>query len=292
MTEWIDYGVYVAFIAGFYFAYPHLFASSNRSVLAQRNADWLASHPEAPTRFSGSRAYLWTSYLCGAAWLVVLTVYQTGALPAPAAAPSEKWQLLWAIQCACGLFGLALCCAGALAFQLRVLRSVPIAEQRHATLERRAIDTFVPRLLRLGVYTVVSLHLGAWLAVGALRLYSTPGFWARVVSFFCLSAIFWGMTYLVVTRRPIAAARLLGPPIRRAEVRLAFLMQLLPVIIGTATLYEEVTTAPVGDIMRAIQLVLIGFIATVFLKAGLPAKPPPSARECSSPPAPAESRSG
>jgi hypothetical protein len=292
MTEWIDYAVYVAFIAGFYFAYPRLFASVNRAMLAQRNAVWLASHPEAAQRLSGSRAYLWTWYLCGAAWLAVLTGYQISALPAPVAGPPEKWQLLWFLQFLCGLFGLALYSAGALAFQSRVLRGVPIAERRHATLERRAIDTFVPRLLRLGVYAVVSLHLGVWLAIGALGLHSTPGFWGRVVAFFCLSAIFWGMTYFIVNRRPIVADRLVNERIRRTEVRLAFLMQLLPAIIGAAQLYEELTTAPVGVAMRAIQLVLIGFIAAFFLRAAWPAKPPPSARECPSPPAPAESRSG
>ena len=68
----------------------------------------------------------------------------------------------------------------------RVRTDVPLAERRQASLKPRTIDDFAPRWLSMGSYLLIAVHLTAWVVVGALGLYSTPGFWTRFAGPVCL----------------------------------------------------------------------------------------------------------
>ncbi len=280
MSDWIDFCVYAAFIVGFYFVLPRHTRARNRLFLAERNAAWLAAHPNAPSRYNGSRAYLWSCYAFGAAWLGVLCAFQLGMLPEPSPPEGQTdlgWQMLWGITMLSCLFGLLLLFAGSIVFSVRCAGKVPLTERRQATLERRSIDDFVPRWVRTAIYALAIVNLAAWLIVGALQIYSTPIFWARVVIMFGLSAFFFVATNAAVNRRPTAVDRVFGPAMRRTEVRVGFGMQLLPPLVGAVRLYEALTATIVFDVNRAMQLALVGSVAFIFLLTARAPRVPPAA---------------
>jgi hypothetical protein len=287
MSDWIDFLVYAAFMVAFWFVLPSVNARLAIPLLADRNRDWLAAHPQVVKKIRDSRWFAWVSYALGAASVALLLSFQLGLWPqtlSPSDPRVENWMVLWNIHVALMCVGLVFFSGAAIIGGVWLSRVVPFAERRHATLERRSIGDFVPLPLRVTTYTFAIVNAAAWLAVGALGLYSTPIFWTRFAILISLSVVFFLVTNVNVNRRPNAMDRMFGPAYRRGEVRYVFAMQLLPPVIGAVRLYEEIANAIVFDVNRAMQLGLALFVTFGLLRAARyamawqdPNRTPPSA---------------
>jgi len=152
-------------------------------------------------------------------------------------------------------------------FQLK--RLVPVATRRQATLERRSLDTSVPRWMQLATYGLVLISLAAWVVAGVLGTHSSGIFWARLAIMFFLSGFFFMVTRAMVARRANAMDRIFGPGYRPWEVRMSFSTQILPPIVGAMRLYEEVTGVQLLDMSRAVQLLLAAFIAYWLIRVSM-----------------------
>jgi len=270
MSDWIDYVIYVTFIASFLILLPKQMSAWNRMVLADRNAAWLAAHPEAPTHYNGSRVHLWVARAIGAAAIAAMTAFQLGLLspfgPRANGHTPFDWQVLWDIASTASLAGTCWLVGGLVLFGARCLNKVPLAEQRRATLEPRSMEGLVSLPVRVATYGAVVATLVAWLVVGAMHRYSSPIFWPRVAILLFLSAFFFFMTRLMANRRPNSFDAAFGPAIRRSEVRTGFALQWTIPVIGGVRLYEELTNTLALDASRLIQLVLAAFLAWGFLQ--------------------------
>jgi hypothetical protein len=271
MTEWIDVLVYTSVIVTVWVLLPVWSSRFARAVVADRNPEWLAQHPDVAATLTSSRWFLWSCMAWGALSAAVLLSFQLGAWPQAWSVPepdTPKWEALKDINSTLliiGLVYLLVCCGLSLRW---LYKYVPLAEHRQATLERRSIDDFVPRWLRIVTYTLVGLHAAAWLTVGVLELYSTPIFWMRLGLVIGISAIFFLMSRLGVRRRPNAMDRIFGPAYRRIEVRYGFLMQLVP-LAGIVRLYEEVTATVAVDVNRALHLAVALTVVLWFVRFAL-----------------------
>lgn len=265
MTDWIDFVVYVVFILSIFFVYPWSQTKLAVPMLADRNAKWVAENAGAIRRMeSKGRWLIWLHFAFGAASLAILTSLQLGLWfpPQPGEPPMiEKWMVLWEVSMASLYIGMLIFGTIAVVSHLLFKRRIPIAEQRHANLERRSIDDFVPLRVRLATYALVFLNLAAWVTVAVLGWHDDPRFWARLVILFGLSGFFWLATSFAVGRRPNALDRLFGPDNRRGEVLLTFSTQFLPPVIGAVRLYEELANVIVFDINRAMFLGLALYVA-------------------------------
>ncbi|MDB5350267.1 MAG: hypothetical protein JWN86_1514 [Planctomycetota bacterium] len=276
MTEWVDFFVYGAMIVTYWFVFATWISGFTISMVADRNPDWLAAHPEFARQLIGSRWFLWSCYAWGALSLVVLLAFQIGVWPRAislAALQAPKWMVLKDINSTMLIVGLVYFfgCVGM--FTRRLRREVPLAERRNATLERRSLDDFVPRWLRVATYTLAGIHLTAWLTVGVLRLYSTPGFWGQFVTLIVFSGVFFFFTRVSVNRPPIAMDRIFGPGYRRGEVRYAFAMEICAPAMFAVRLYQEVAGNAAFDIDRALHLGLVLLIVFGVLRFALHANP-------------------
>jgi len=288
MTEWIDFAVYAALMLTIWFGIPTTNASLTVSVVADRNPAWLAAHPEAAKKLTNSRWFLWSCHAMGALSLGALLSVTLGMWSPPFLTPGQgpdRWMVLWNLSTVSGILGVVYFGVCGVLFVRWLHRDVPLAERRHATLERRSINDFVPRGVQLAVYTTVALHLAVWLAVGVLGRYSTPAFWGTLAFQFIISAIFLAFVHAAVGRRPSAADRIFGPGLRGFEVRCAFAAQLLPLMNGIARLYEEATGGIPADVNRFLQLGLVALIVLGFVSLVLAHRfrwiqgaPSPSAR--------------
>ena len=263
MTDWIDFAVYATFLFALYFAQPTTQQRLIVPLLVDRNAEWVAAHPDIVRRIAASRWRLWLSYGLGAISLAVLASYQFGlwnVAPTRDGFAPPKWAILWNLAMAGLVTSMVIGGTVGLWAHFAIKRLVPVAPRRQATLERRSLDTSVPRWLQHVTYALVVINLAAWIVAGLLGTHSSPIFWSRVVTMFCLSGFFFWATRAVVARRANVLDRIFGPAHRTWEVRITFSTQLLPPVIGALRLYEEVTAKQLLDLSRAAQLALALFI--------------------------------
>jgi hypothetical protein len=272
MTDWIDYAVYVAFLVTLWFVQPTTQRKLAIPMLKDRNAEWLAAHPDVARKVEKRRWNLWLGYVLGAISIGVLTSFQLGFWTPPApryGLPLLSWMVLWDLTMSSMLMALIVGGSIGLVGYFRTKKYIPIAAQRQATLEPRSLGDSVPLWVRLATYAVVIANLVAWVAAAALGAHSSPVFWPRVVTMFVLSGFFYFATAISVGRKPNVFDRIFGPRYRHWEVRITFSTQILTPIIGAVRLYEEVNNTHLLDISRAIQLILASFITYWLLRISL-----------------------
>lgn len=276
MTEWVDFGVYAALIVTYWFVFATWSSQFTVAMVADRNPDWLAAHPEFARQLTGSRWFLWSCYAWGVLSLAVLLALQVGAWPralSPSGSEAEKWMVLKDINSAMLIAGLIYFfgCVGV--FTRRLRNAVPLAERRSATLGRRALDDFIPRWPRVAAYTLAGIHLAAWLTVGVLGLYSTRAFWGQLIMLVTVSGVLLFFARVSVNRPPTAMDRIFGPAYRRGEVRYAFAMTICAMAMFALKLYQEVAGKAAFDVDRALHLGLVLLIVFGVLRFALYSKP-------------------
>jgi hypothetical protein len=267
MTEWVDFSVYAALNVSLWFVLPAWSSQFTALYVTDRNPEWVVSHPEVATRLLGRGWFQWILGAWGALCLAALLAVQAGALPPALAtklANQPAWEALKDLNSVLLLPGLLLFPVPALLFQRWLHRTVPLADRRTATLDRRTLDDFVPRSIQLAVYVLVGIVVIAWLLVGVMQLYSSSIFWGRFAFLVAMTPAFAFFVRLGVNRAPHSLDRLLGPRFRAGEVRFGFAMHLLPPVIGAVRLYEEVTNTLFVDINRAMHLG-VALIVTVWV---------------------------
>jgi hypothetical protein len=272
MTDWIDFAVYATFLVAIFFVQPAMQRRLIVPLLFDRNPEWAAAHPEIVRHIAGIRWRLWVCYAMGAISLGVVLTYQLGLWSAPpsrAGTVPPKWMILWLLSMAA--MTTALIVTGAIGLQgwIALKRLVPIAPRRHATLERRSLDDYVPRGVQLAGYAIVIVNLIAWTAAGIAGAHSSPIFWERVTIMYALSALFFFFTHVMVARRANVMDRLIGPAYRRWEVRWVFSTQFVTPLVGAVRLYEEVTGTELLDLSRALQLLLAGYITWFLIRSAM-----------------------
>ena len=257
MTEWIDFSVYAAMIVALWFVLPMLSSRFTLRFVADRNPEWLSSHPEVATKLTGGGWLRWVPYAWGVLSLAVLLIFQADLWPqAFGFVPEEaaRWETLKDLNSTLLLPGILYFVGAGALFTWWLQKAVPRADRRQATLERRSIDDFVPRWLRFATYSLIGAVLLAWLVVGVFQLYSTPIFWPRFALLAAMTAAFAFFVRLGVNRSPNPMDRVFGPGFRAGEVRYGFAMHFLPPVIGVVRLYEEVANVTLVDINRAMHV--------------------------------------
>jgi len=272
MTDWIDFAVYAVFLIALFFVQPRMQRRMFEPMLVDRNAEWVAAHPDLVGKLMARKWPFWLSYALGTASLAVLAGAQLGLWQPPMMSHGgalPKWMWLWSLAMDAMLVAILVGAPIGIASHLLLKRLVPVATRRQATLERRSLDTSVPRWMQLVTYVLVLTSLAAWIVAGVLGAHSSSIFWMRVAIMFLLSGFFFVATRAVVARRSNALDRIFGPSYRPWEVRMTFSTQILPPIVGAIRLTEEVTGTQLFDISRAIQLLLAGFIAYWLLRVAM-----------------------
>ncbi|HUL83587.1 MAG TPA: hypothetical protein VL131_15680 [Gammaproteobacteria bacterium] len=286
MSDWVDFGVYAIFMATFWFVGGTAFLRWPLILLADRNPEWLAAHPQDARALRGNPWHIAGAYALGVLSLAVLTSFQLGFLPVAASHDEARWSALWGITMLTSLVGLVYFIAGGTWLAARWKRRVPPPERREALLMRRSIDDFIPRRWRLAVYAVVAAHAASWLLVGLFKIEATAPYWATFFNVAVLSATFSGVfTFIARTsvhRPPHALDRVFGPRYRRDEVRMSFFPQLLPPVVGTVALYQETVGATFIDFTRGMYLSLLS-LTTLACWHAL-ARPSSGSRPTSAPP--------
>ena len=262
MSEWVDFSIYAAMTAGFWFAFVGWSSGVALQMVADRNEEWLMANRErAGTLLRdrwlvGSSWFLWSCHAWGAFSLAVLLACQLGAWPQSwslGTNGSQQWELLKDTHSTLLIVGL-LCYLGVVAISSRrVQKDVALAERRQASLKPRTIDDFAPRWLSMGSYLLIAVHLTAWVVVGALGLYSTPGFWTRFAGPVAFSAIFLVIAHASVNRR---ISDFFGFHDRRLGVRFALGSLIYAQIMFALRLYGEVA-GPSFETDRAMHLALV-----------------------------------
>ena len=155
---------------------------------------------------------------------------------------TDKWEGLKDLNSTLLIAGLAYLFGCAFISLAWLRKEVPLAERRHATLERRSLDDFVPRWARIATYALVGINLAAWLIgrpVGDSTPHPSSGYALALV--IGLSACFFFMTRVGVNRRPNAMDRIFARVIAGARCAYGFAMQLISADLdGSVRLYEEV----------------------------------------------------
>jgi hypothetical protein len=123
---------------------------------------------------------------------------------------------------------------------------------------------------RVATYLFVAAVPCAWIAVGALELPTSADFWKLLTDLAILSTtfsvLFSLMPHLSVKRPPNLMDRVFGPAYRRAEVRSAFALQLIPPIVGSISVLQEIAAFTPLDIQRGCQLALVICLTIAFLQ--------------------------
>jgi hypothetical protein len=273
MSTWIDFFVYAALTVVFWGCIP-AWSRFTIPVIADRNPDWLLSHPEVERRLTARR---WFRDSCRA-WtvlsLVALLAVQTGVWSSSLLAGVPRWEALKDLNSALFIIGLLFVAGCFLWFERWLRATVPRATRRQATLARRSFDDYVPRPVQLAVYGIVVLHLAVWLLVGVTGRYTTAGFWGMLAFQYAVAGVLLLMAVTSVRRKPSAVDYVFGSGYRRTEVRLAVACQLAPLLNGAARLYEQMGGATPDSLNRLSHLGLVGFVtALAVLVAMWPRQP-------------------
>ena len=272
MTEWIDFSVYAAMIAAYWFVFAGCASPLALQMAADRNEEWMSANIERLTTLLrgrwlvGSTWFLRSCYAWGAISLVVLLAMQVGAWPeflSTATVGSERWEVLKDAHSALFIVGLLYYFGVVIVSTRRIYKDVPLAERRQASLTPRSLDNFVPRWLSVATYVLIGGHLAAWIFVGTMGLYSAPGFWVRFVGPVVFSGIFLVVAHANVNRR---MSDFFGFPDRRLAVRFTFGALIYAQFMFALRLFGEVV-GPSFEVNRAMHLALV--LGTVLAMAAL-----------------------
>jgi hypothetical protein len=271
MSAWVDLAVYAVFIVSVWGWLPAWSSRLTTAVIADRNPDWVADHPGGGQRIVASRWCRRAGPLWGAFSLLALIALQAAVWPQQPGflQTTSKWEALKNLNSALLIVG-AIYVAGRAALFYRWLHArVPLSARRRATLERRSLHDYVSRPHQYVVYATIALHLAAWAIVGAAGGHQTPAFWPAFVFQIAISVVLLLVVIGAVRRRPGTIDRIFGPAYRRAEVRIAFAAQLLPLFNGVARLFELVAGSPLQQVDRFLHLGLVLFLAALVMALGL-----------------------
>jgi hypothetical protein len=280
MTDWIDFSVYAAMTAIFWFVSAHWAALMALQMAGDRNQDWLAANREhARTLLSsrwlvGSRWFRWSCYAWGAVSLSILLAIQIDVWPqflASSTHAGQQWAVLKDAHATLLIVGLLDYFAVIVVSMRRLAKDVPLPERRQATLTPRTVSGFVPRWFRMATYALIGVHLAAWIVVGTLGLYSAADFWVRSAGPVTFTAIFLVIAQAMVHLR---ASDALGVPDRRLGVYFAFGSLIYVQLMFALRLYGEVV-GPSFDVDRALHLTLtaslvLGMLLLAFVQRSNP----------------------
>jgi hypothetical protein len=262
MSEWVDVAVYAALIIAVCGWFPAWSSRLMIPVIEDRNPGWLGGHPETERRLAENRWFRWSCLLWGSISFVALVAFQVDGLPHALGflRSMPRWEALKDLNSALLIAGLIYVAGCALLFYRWLDANVPLSPRRHATLERRSLDDYVPQPLQYGVYAVIVLHLALWAAVGVAGRQATPAFWGGMAFQFAVSGAFLLFMLSAVRRRPGTMDRIFGPTYRQVGARVAFAVQLLPVLNGGALLYQQVSGDSPAHVDRFLHLGLVLFV--------------------------------
>jgi hypothetical protein len=131
-------------------------------------------------------------------------------------------------------------------------------------LKPRSLADFAPRWLPRATYALIAVHLTGWIVVGAMGLYSAPGFWMRFAGPVVFSGIFLVVAHANVNRR---VSDFLGVHDRRMGVRFGFVVLICGQIMFALRLYGDVA-GPSFDVERAIHLALTIMLVVAMVALG------------------------
>jgi hypothetical protein len=262
MTEWIDFSVYAAMTIVYWFGSAGWTSTLALQMVADRNEDWLTANRERACTLLvsrwlvGSRWFRCSCYAWGTVSIAVLLAIQLGVWPqflSTATDASQPWAVLKEAHSTLLIAGLLYYFAVVAASARQVTRIVPIPERRQATLTPRTVNDFVPRWFRTATYVLVGVHLAGWVIVGALGMYSTPGFWARFAGPVSFSGVFLLIAHAMVYRRSSDSVMFHD---RRLGVRFAFGALIYAQFMFALRLYGEIA-GPSPDVDRTMHLALV-----------------------------------
>lgn len=257
MSEWIDFAIYASFTVVVWGTLSGSFRRLAIPVIADRNTDWLAAHPDVGRRLANSHWFRRSCLLWEAVSIATLVAFLAWPQLLPVLRDAPRWEALKDLNSALFIGGL-LYVAGCYAVFYRWLRgNVPLAQRRQATLTPRSIGDHVPRTFQYAVSALVILHLALWVAVGVTGRYATPGFWSGLAFQSAISGVFLWFAVGAVQRSPGALDRIFGSRYREIEVRAAVAVQLLPLMNGATRLYEQVAAPPPDSVRRFLHLALV-----------------------------------
>jgi len=270
MNEWIDFAVYATQLIVCLLVTSRWAAQFKSAVVADRNPEWAKAHPQVLPgleRASGLNLLI-------QAWAVfsvlVLLVYRLDLQPDALQAPGVPgWRTLLATAYLLLSIGFVLFGLGALAFTRWLRVTVPLGEQRRASLTPRSIEAYVPRSMKLAIY---ALLLAAVAARPVASLYY-PDRITNVMGAFTSSLFMALMLFLAVgvsvKRRPNVFDRVLGSNYRKREVRVCLALMAFTALGWLAMLAFEIAGE---DVSRYSGVVFSTFV-TAMLAALMPFPP-------------------
>src|SRR3954469_19509492 len=176
MTDWIDFAVYAIFLIALYFLQPAMQRRMFEPMLIDRNAEWVAAHPDLVRKMAARRWPFWLSYALGAASLAALASAQLGLWQPPMMSNGTAlpgWMWLWTLAMGAMFVAILVGAPIGIASHFQLKRLVPVAARRQATLERRSLDTSVPRWMQRATYALVLIRLAAWVIAGVLGTHTS-----------------------------------------------------------------------------------------------------------------------
>ena len=129
MSEWIDIVVYAGLIVAVWGWLPAWSSRLTIPVIADRNPDWIADHPEIERRLAESRWFRWSCLLWGAVSLFALLAFQVGIWPQQLAflRVPPKWEALKDLNSALFIVGLVYVAGCAALFCRWLNTNVPLS---------------------------------------------------------------------------------------------------------------------------------------------------------------------
>jgi hypothetical protein len=279
MSEWIDFVIYAAQAIVLWIYMPRWSARMALPMMRDRNAAWVDAHPDALAGVAPGAWFLNACYAWGVVTVLALLATRLGLQPPillPRLAGAAGWKLLMTTNNMLLSLGLLGYLGGSAVFLRWLRKTVPQSQLRQATLQPRVIDDYVPRWFRMLVYVAIVAHLATWLCVGAADRFQHPDFWPAFTGIAILTAVMFVLGRASVLRRPTLMDRSSGFDYRRAEIRVAFAIQLVVVGFGVMGLCKLLFGI---DLQRAGTLAFAVFVATTLYSL---TRPHPGARPSSS----------
>ena len=234
-------------------------------MIADRNPGWSAAHPDIVLRLERSRWFLNTYYAFAAVSLAVLLAI-TLELISPLRTDVPKWEVLKDLHGTLMIVGMLGWFAAWFAWSRWLAKHVPLAEVRRATLRPRAVGDYVARPWRVVVETLTVLHLAVWLAVPVLGVAVDAPYWVAFAFLVFVTVLFAVVAALMPRRRPGYADRIFGDGYRRAELKVAYILRLTPLIAGAMMLGEKVFDLEVDRVGHLVLTCVVSSILLVFLR--------------------------
>ncbi|HEX6396219.1 MAG TPA: hypothetical protein VFZ95_02245, partial [Steroidobacteraceae bacterium] len=153
MNEWIDFGVYAIQLIVCLLVVARCAVHFKAAVVADRNPDWAAAHPQAIAALGRANAWNVLVQVWAVFGVLVLLACRLDLEPLALKTPGiPAWRTLLATAYLLLGTGFVLFGLGAVMFRRWLMGNVPLGEQRSASLVPRSLDAFVPRWLKFAVY--------------------------------------------------------------------------------------------------------------------------------------------